>query len=58
MEQPTTTAPGPLTQPPEIDPNWREKIELAKQVRKETQASRRDKSPVFPMNWSLQQAKG
>jgi hypothetical protein len=50
-------APGPLVQPPQIDQDWREKIDRAKQVREATRAAREGKSPVFPMNWSLQQAK-
>jgi hypothetical protein len=50
-------APGPLVQPPQIDQDWQEKIDRAKQAREATRATREGKSPVFPMNWSLQQAK-
>ncbi len=46
----------PLNQPPEIDPDWREKIDIAKQAREATKITRQGKSPVFPTNWSLQQA--
>jgi hypothetical protein len=48
--------PGPLVQPPQTDQDWQEKIERAKLARETTRATRRGKSPVFPMNWSLQQA--
>jgi hypothetical protein len=51
------TASGALVQPPQIDQNWQEKIDRAKQAREATKAAREGKSPVFPMNWSLKQEK-
>ena len=53
---PHSPTPEPLTQPKGIDPNWRQKIELAKQVRVAAKDQRAGKSPIFPMNWSLQPA--
>jgi hypothetical protein len=45
-----------LSKPLEINPDWQEKIQQAKQVREETKKARKGKSPVFPMNWLMQQA--
>ena len=40
----------PLSKPLEIDPDWQEKIQRAKQVREETRNARKDKSLVFQVN--------
>lgn len=34
-----------------IDPDWNEKVEVAKQAREEAQNKRKGKPVAFPMNW-------
>ncbi len=51
-------SPAPLVDPREgRDDSWQIKVERAKEARAAAQSSRKGKTPVFPMNWSLPQAK-
>lgn len=44
-----TPSPALSPPPPSIDPDWRERIEIAKQVREETRKARANKPSTFDL---------